>query len=232
MRFPESKMRPFESRTVAVECGLRGSRKSSRGKAIIQRERKAGWPIIAIDPHDEHSVHGFERPGEVILGSLPMRLTWDGFWAARKDIIDLPDLGVAIIANGPAEETAEHLSDLADQLESTGGILVAFDELHRYAQAAQTTINRLAMESRKWRCPLLFITPRAKHIPADARTQVTDVESGTQRHELDMEALEDMGCGRDFAERVPLLPLGESIYWSDSHQLPPVRSESKRKRTS
>jgi hypothetical protein len=222
VKLPEPKVRPIESRMRVALPGVTGSGKGNRAKALIRREwAGAGgrWPIIAIDPHDEYSRQGKPRPGEVVLGCLPLRLDWATFWRTWRTFIDQPDLGLAIIANGRPEETAAHLEDLVDLLEATGGIMLVLDELHRYAKNAAFQLDRLACESRKWGVPVCFVTQRLTHIPYTARTQLTDVESGRQYDIEDLDALARR-CGREFAERVRLLPIGASEYWSDSHQLP------------
>ncbi|OJT24304.1 hypothetical protein BO221_14100 [Archangium sp. Cb G35] len=229
MRLPEPKIRPLEPRMRIALPGITGSGKGNRAKALIAREWAGGkgWPTIVIDPHDEYSKLGTARPGEVVLGCLPTRLTWSAWHTVWRDVIDDPALGLAIVANGEPEETAEELADLVNLLESTGGIFLVMDELHRYQEHAVRTLNRLAFESRKWRVPVCFVTQRMTDIPKGARTQLTDVESGLQMDDEDVDALRRR-CGRDFADRVSLLPLGESIYWSASHQLPPPRDERKR----
>jgi Helicase HerA, central domain len=228
MKLPASKIRPLESRMRIALPGLTGSGKGNRAKSLIAREWDGGkgWPTIVIDPHDEYSVQGKERPGEVVLGCLPTRLSWSAWNTCWRDLIDDPRLGLAIVANGEPEETAEELADLVNLLESTGGVFLVMDELHRYQEHAARTLNRLAFESRKWRVPVCFVTQRMTDIPKGARTQLTDVDSGLQLDDEDVDALRRR-CGKDFAERVPLLRPGESVYWSDSHQLTPARSERK-----
>jgi DNA helicase HerA-like ATPase len=229
MKLPPSKVRPLESRMRIAHLGLTGSGKGNRSKALIAREwnKGNGWPTIVIDPHDEHSIHGYERPGEVVLGCLPTRLTWSAWHTVWRDIIDDPRLGLAIVANGPPEETAEELEDLTNLLESTGGIFLLMDELHRYQKEAERTLSRLAFESRKWKVPVGFVTPRMTDIPKGARTQLTDIDTGLQLDDDDKDALERR-CGKEFAGRVPLLCPGESVYWSDTHALQRMQEERKR----
>lgn len=220
MKLPEPKVRPVESRMRIALPGKTGSGKGNKAKALIRREWAGSggrWPVIAIDPHDEYSRHGIERPGEVVLGPLSLRMDWPTFWASWRDVLDDPRLGLAIIANGEPEETAAELADLVNVLEGTGGVFLVLDELHRYTAESARTLKRLAFESRKWRVPVCFVTQRMTDIPRGARTQLTDIESGLQDEEEDVDALARR-CGREFAERVALLPLGESEYWSDSHR--------------
>ncbi|ATB36292.1 hypothetical protein CYFUS_001706 [Cystobacter fuscus] len=200
---------------VNLYVGKRGSRKSTRAKEVLGLCLKAGQRVVVFDPHDEYSQEG-RASDEVVLGPLPSRRE---LWQLKADPSELleGDASFAVVPGSLRKaEVAKAFSWLAWTVYEAGDLVFAADEMVLFWESseAQEAMNFLATQGRHAKVPLVLAAQRVVHVPYTARTQVTLLDTGKQDDPDDVAAIAKR-CGKDFAEQVPKLKLGERLVWRD-----------------
>ncbi|HEX8702712.1 MAG TPA: hypothetical protein VF815_28010 [Myxococcaceae bacterium] len=203
------------SEDIALYLGKRKTRKSTRAKGLADRcFRRGRQRVLALDPHDEWSVHGRRSP-EVILGTLTQRYeAWQVL--ANPRLLKEPRLNAAVVPSRADPESWGRTFEKVVQLALEEGDLVLFlEEFGSWAEYCLKTMNAAALNSRHQGVPMCAVSQRAKRIPLTFRSQATHINSGLQTEPEDLDALADV-AGRDFAAAVERLPRGEYCHWRDT----------------
>lgn len=195
--------------------GKRGMGKSTEAKKVCAAELQAGARCAAFDYHDEYSVHGDTNDGVVTLGPLSQRCTVDQL-LDRPELMDEPRLSLAIVPRaGSPVYVAGQFKEVHSVWVNTGRFTAFVDELGRFARYAADQLADLATQSRHYKIPLVLASQRMVHIPADARSQVTEMRCFRQTHPADLKAIYELTGSEDFAARVPRLRKHEKLKWRD-----------------
>lgn len=220
----------LEPHDIALYLGMRGTRKSTRAKALAGRcMRKTRGArkhrVVALDPHDEWSIHG-RASDQVILGPLVQRFdAWQVL--ADPSILERDNLCAAIVpAELDPEAWARVFEPILYELLEVGDVTVFMDEVPSWAEYCTKVLNAVALNSRHSRTPVAAVGQRAKKFPLTFRSQATHCNSGTQKEPQDLAALADLG-GKDFADAVRQLERGQWCHWRADPG--PTRPQPRRK---
>ncbi len=211
-----TKLSPLKAGSLVAELGASGMGKSTATKDLLAREQEH-WPILWFDPDDEYSIHGRESD-QVVLGPLLVRVTWDEYLDLPADVLDDPNLSMAVVPDPDPDEAAEQFAHLVRDVESTGSLLFGFDEPGKLfrRKVAAAACDHLLTRARKWGergCAVAIATQRLAMLPIDGRGMLNEIEAFWLSEPADVDALSDR-CGRDFARRVTALPKGQSLLWA------------------
>jgi hypothetical protein len=212
---------------VALYLGKRGTRKSTRAKALSGRCMKRRRRVLALDPHDEWSIHGRESD-QVILGPLRQRFdAWEVL--AEPSILERDNLCAAIVPSEMDPEAwAAVFKPILLECLDIGDLDLFMDEVPSWAEYCEKTLNAVALNSRHSRMAVVAIGQRAKKFPLTFRSQATLINSGLQTEPADLAALEDV-AGKDFAEAVRQLERGQYCQWRDDMGGPRPSTTRKKK---
>lgn len=209
-----------EPRTRWLVVGKTGSGKSTYVKEQLRGWLARGVRVVALDPCDEYSQQGRET-GLVRLGPLKKRVTAAQL-AADPSLLLERRLSLAVVPGGGPPTWARAFVMLARMARHAGRVLLVADEvgtwtdrgLHADCHRAGAELVSLSTNGRHAGIALALIAQRASQIPAGARAQATSWSVFRQDEPADLEALADR-LGRDAAEQVRHLPLGEHHEWRD-----------------
>jgi energy-coupling factor transporter ATP-binding protein EcfA2 len=210
---------PLPSRARVAFIGKTGMGKSTAAKAAAAAELRAGARVVAFDPHDEWSVHGDDRGGEVTLGPLRDRLTTDQL-LDNPYLLDDPHLSLAVVPQRDATpaELAEDFCELAEAVKATGNLTFIVDEVGEFQKHCQATLDRVGTGYRKYKVAVILCAQRAVQISKTCRTQLSEMVCFLQDDPEDLSALEHRTrySVPDFADRVSRLGRGQSVQWRDA----------------
>lgn len=199
---------------VVIIVGKRGSGKSHQAKSLCGDLVKAGWRVLAFDPHDEYSQQG-RKTDAVTLGPLTQRATLDAL-LAYPVILDRADLAMAVVPSGRGgAELAADFAIFWQLAEDTGRLCAVVDEVGDYSEYAEETLNHAATQGRHFGVPVVLVAQRMMQIPKTARTQASALLSGIQSDPEDLKQIEKITGGADIAARVAKLPRREFVAWRD-----------------
>jgi hypothetical protein len=222
---PEPKV--LKPEDVALYLGKRGTKKSRRAKELAERCMSSGQRVLALDPHDEWSVHGQESD-QVVLGPLRTRYeAWEVL--GELSLLEDPELCAAIVPGSrDPEEWAQSFVPIIDMALDVGDVTLFLEEMGTWGQYCVKQLNALALNSRHSRVAVVGISQRAYLISPTFRSQATHINSGLQTEPRDLAALEEV-AGKDFAEAVRQLERGKWCHWRDDTGAPRPSPSRKQK---
>lgn len=216
---------------LAVIVGKRGSGKSTRAKALIAEQLKAGARVLAFDPNDEYSRHGLVKE-HVDLGPLRDRCTVEelldnvgrgGTWLERSNL----SLAVVPESKDP-DALAVDLADVHERVAAVGDMVCVLDEVGLYRDTAATTLKVWGTQSRhygKRGSPVIACAQRMALIEKNMRDQCSVVITGVQTDPEDLDAIEKMvrnslgdEGARAFVLRVANLPRPGLAEWHEGQK--------------
>lgn len=214
------------ARDRVLVVGKTGFGKSTFLKKLLAQLMRKKRRLLFGDYQDEYSVLG-EVNEQRTLGPLLQRVTLDEL-LELPELLDNEELAMAVVMRRDPEEAAEDFSDLVDLAESTGDLVLGFDEVGMFEEHCRKRMHYVATQSRHWNVPLILASQRMVDIHPKARSQASHLISFHQDNPADIRAIEVLTLSEEFAASVPLLDVGQHKHWRDSDQ----RRELKKQRPS
>lgn len=210
-----------EPRSRICVVGRTGFGKSTEVKEVIRSWLSRGVRVVALDCCDEYSVHGLPT-GLVRLGPLKRRVTAPQLAADPAMLLD-PRLSLAVVPGDGPKAWARTFMMLAKMVRHAGRLVLVVDETGTWTDAsnhpachqAKAELVSLATNGRHKGVALVVVAQRAAQIPPGVRSQASEWWAFRQDEPSDLEALAER-LGKDTAERVRQLHIGEAVKWRDN----------------